>query len=284
MLWTAPALRPRLAENSNSNPTNAKIQLGHYHHLHPPFRILYLPSLFIDDIIKSSKTQNKGKGGGPKKGAAGTRQQPKRGAKNAGNKATAKANQGAAKRNQAGQKPKNQGAQKQGPKQTQKVKKLDQLKTIFEFQEGTAEKEPSWKWWSEKGPEKSAAEDHHSKSSDRQVEQSPGYSSKSGESCQRREQETREDANSSAEKSSSADAKKDSSKVSRSLDSFLVSFRRKAGGAPKKAQNQQNNQRIQRQPNKNKIQKRGNQQGQGNRRQQNSGGVSIKIKNRGPSG
>jgi hypothetical protein len=83
-------------------------------------------TLFIDDIIKTSKTQNKGKGpnGPAKKGAAGTRQQPKRGAKSAGNKANAKANQGAAKRNQAGQKPKQNGAQKPKQNQAQKVQYL----------------------------------------------------------------------------------------------------------------------------------------------------------------
>ena len=90
---------------------------------HPRLTESKFLTLFIDDIIKTSKTQNKGKGpnGPAKKGAAGTRQQPKSGAKSAGNKANAKANQGAAKRNQAGQKPKQNGAQKPKQNQAQKV-------------------------------------------------------------------------------------------------------------------------------------------------------------------
>ena len=117
----AAPLDPKLLEPflNQSEPPSTENHL-HLSNLLKRLRTIHL-ILFIDDIIKTSKTQNKGKGGPAKKGAAGTRQQPKRGAKSAGNKANAKANQGAAKRNQAGQKPKQNGQNKPKQNQAQKV-------------------------------------------------------------------------------------------------------------------------------------------------------------------
>jgi len=61
-------------------------------------------------------------------------------------------------------------------------------------------------------------------------------------------------------------------------------FFRKAGGAPQRKPVQKNqNNRVQRQQN-NKVQKRGNQQGNNQQKRNKTGGVSIKINNRGPSG
>ncbi|CBY31393.1 unnamed protein product [Oikopleura dioica] len=59
---------------------------------------------------------------------------------------------------------------------------------------------------------------------------------------------------------------------------------KKAGGAPQRKPVQKNqNNRVQRQQN-NKVQKRGNQQGNNQQKRNKTGGVSIKINNRGPSG
>jgi hypothetical protein len=154
--------------------------------------------------------------------------------------------------------------------------------------EVSAEEEPGCEKATAKREESRTPEDYNSESGDRQTEQSSRNSSKSGESRQRREQEAREDTHSCSEKGS--DSKEKPAEVTKTLPSFDSSplFFRKAGGAAarKPAQNNQNN-RVQRQPN-NKVQKRGsNQQGNNQnqkRNNQKTGGVSIKIKNRGPSG